>query len=97
MGALHIKSSDESEIIPVLCSNGYTMLTPALNLRKYLYFLKSLKLDSNTEFGVAHECGSCLSSNDVAIDEDNLWIASIHLDQSQCPCYKPVSTTTYYV
>lgn len=73
------------------------MLTPALNLHQYIKFLKHVQLDTNTEFGVAHNCQQCLSSNDVFIDDDNIWIASVHLDQSQCPCYKPSSYTSYPV
>eukprot|EP00485_Elphidium_margaritaceum_P008249 CAMPEP_0202688380 /NCGR_PEP_ID=MMETSP1385-20130828/3905_1 /ASSEMBLY_ACC=CAM_ASM_000861 /TAXON_ID=933848 /ORGANISM="Elphidium margaritaceum" /LENGTH=1949 /DNA_ID=CAMNT_0049343345 /DNA_START=200 /DNA_END=6049 /DNA_ORIENTATION=+ len=96
-GLRYIKAAPASPIIPVVCSNGFTMLNPALNLKQYLKYFKHVQFDTNTEFGVAHDCKECLAKNDVVMDEENFWVASIHLDQSQCPCYKPSISVSFPV
>jgi len=99
-GLRYIKPSADSVVLPVLCSNGFVMLSPSLNLNRYLEFLKTLHLPPSTTFGVAPNCASCTAVSDtVAADlqTNSVWTPSLTLDNTDCACYKPAASDTYRV
>ena len=99
-GLRYIKPTADSVVLPVLCSNGFVMLSPSLNLERYLEFLKALRLAPSTTFGVATSCRACVAvAADVAADmqADSSWTPSLDLDGAECPCYKPAASLTYRV